>query len=138
MKNTKLISGDSFEDFRGKLNFNNSFVASKVKRIYIIENVNEHFIRGWQGHKIEQRWFCAVSGSFKIELIRIDNWETPSKDLKKEVFKVFSEKMDILHIPPGFVTSIKGLEEQSKLLVMSDYLLNEIEDNFKFPLSYFE
>ena len=67
MKNIpKIIKGNSHSDQRGTLFFNNNYNALEVKRIYFIENNNVNFVRGWQGHKIEQRWFSVVNGSFKI------------------------------------------------------------------------
>ena len=111
------------------LRYNNSFDASIVKRIYIIEN-NLNFIRGWQGHKIEQRWFSAIKGQFKVQLIKIDHWIEPVKELKRITFNLSENTLDILHIPSGYVTSIKSEEEGAKLLVMSDYMLNEISDNY--------
>ena len=65
-----LILGGNYEDDRGILKYNNEFDISLVKRMYIIENVDTVFIRCWQGHKIEQRWFTAVVGKFKIDLIK--------------------------------------------------------------------
>ena len=53
----KLIKGNRHEDARGTLIYNNDFEASAIKRIYVIENQNTDFIRAWQGHKIEQRWY---------------------------------------------------------------------------------
>ncbi len=49
---------------RGTLFYNNNFDTSAIKRIYVIENQSVDFIRGWQGHKIEQRWFSVIKGSF--------------------------------------------------------------------------
>ena len=72
----KLVIGNRFADSRGVLAYNNDFDASAVKRIYFIENVDTNFVRAWQGHKIEQRWFTAVSGSFEIRIIAIDDWDT--------------------------------------------------------------
>lgn len=131
-----IIFGGTYKDNRGLLRYNNSFDASNVKRIYIIEN-NLNFIRGWQGHKIEQRWFSAIKGQFKVQLIKIDNWIEPVKELKRITFNLTENTLDILHIPAGYITSIKSEEEEAKLLVMSDYMLNEISDNYKYPLSYF-
>ncbi|TDQ24096.1 WxcM-like domain-containing protein [Tenacibaculum caenipelagi] len=136
--NPKIISGSSFKDGRGELNFNNLFKATEIKRIYTIQNVNTSFIRRWQGHKIEQRWFTVVTGSFRIELIRIDDWELPSTNLKREVFEISDKQLDVLYIPSGFISSIQAMEENSKLLVMSDYFLNEIEDNYKYDSNYFK
>ena len=75
--------------------------------MYIIENNTTDFIRGWRGHKIEQRWFSAISG-----------------------------KLDMLYIPPGYISSIQSLEPNSKLLVFADNLLGKIKDEFRFDMDY--
>ena len=82
-----IIFGGTYKDDRGLLRYNNSFDASIVKRIYIIKN-NLNFIRGWQGHKIEQRWFSVIKGQFKVQLIKIDNWIEPVKELKRIVIYI--------------------------------------------------
>ena len=46
--------------------------------------------------------------------------------------------LDFLHIPAGYLTSIKALEEGSQLLVLADYALGEIKDEYKFPLEVFQ
>lgn len=134
----KLIQGDSHEDSRGTLIYNNDFDAANIKRIYVIENTNTDFVRAWRGHKIEQRWFSAMAGSFAIQLIAIDNWDTPSKKLERFEFVLDSEKLDVLHIPAAYVSSIQSLEEGSKLLVMANYLLGELEDEYRYESNYFE
>jgi len=133
----QLIKGNSYTDDRGTLQFNNDFNALGVKRMYTIQNRDTAFIRGWQGHKIEQRWFSAVQGSFKITLIAIDDWLTPSPTLQQYHFLLNSQTMDILHAPDGYVSSIQGVEETSKLLVLSDYNLGEIEDEYRYEVDYF-
>ncbi|MBF8457194.1 WxcM-like domain-containing protein [Kaistella sp. G5-32] len=132
-----IIKGNHFKDDRGTVIFNNDFNALGIKRVYTLENNSTDFARCWQGHKIEQRWFSAISGSFTIKLIEIDLWENPSKDLKVLEFVLSAENLDVLHIPKGFVTSIQADEEQSKLLVFADYELGEIKDEFRFPADYF-
>lgn len=134
----KIIEGNRHEDQRGTLFFNNDFDGADIRRIYVIENKSVDFIRAWQGHKIEQRWFTAIVGSFRIELIAIDNWETPSKNLERFTFLLDATKLDVLHIPSGCVSSIQSLEGGSKLLVMADYLMGELEDEFRFSLDYFD
>jgi hypothetical protein len=136
--NPTIIKGNSHTDSRGTLFFNNDFDVSAIKRFYIIENQNTDFIRAWQGHKIEQRWFSAVQGSFSIKLICIDNWEKPSKMCNPFCFVLQEKKMDILHIPKGYESSVQSLEKGSKLLVMSDYLMGEIQDELRFDSEYFE
>ena len=133
-----LTLGGSKSDLRGSLFFNNDFDASTIKRMYIIENQSTDFVRAWQGHKIEQRWFSAVFGSFEIKLIEINQWDKPNPNLNCETFQLNSSSLDILHIPSGFVTSIKALEENSRLLLFSDYFFNEISDEYRFDVNYFE
>ncbi len=134
----KLITGNRHSDQRGILLYNNDFDASLVKRIYIIENENLEFKRGWQGHQIEQRWFSAVSGKFEIQLIKIDNWENPSKDLEIFTYIIDSEKLNVIHVPSGYISSIQSLELNSKLLVMADYLLGENKDEYRYNIEYFK
>jgi dTDP-4-dehydrorhamnose 3,5-epimerase-like enzyme len=134
----KIISGNSHTDTRGTLFYNNDFDASEIKRVYVIENVTTDIIRAWQGHKIEQRWFSSIKGSFKIGLIKIDNWENPSKDLEMHLFKVNADTLEVLHVPQGYVSSIQSLQEGSKLLVMADYLLGEIKDEYRYDMDYFK
>lgn len=134
----KLINGNCHSDQRGTLLYNNDFDASLIKRIYIIENESPQFIRGWQGHQIEQRWFSAVSGKFKIQLIKIDDWERPSINSEVQTYLIDSEKLNVLHVPIGYVSSIQSLELKSKLLVMADYLLGEIKDEYRYDIDYFK
>lgn len=135
--NPELIKGKIHSDTRGKLSYNNEFDASRVKRIYFIENA-ESFIREWQGHKIEQRWFAAVSGKFLVKLVKVDNWETPDEDRSVVSYELKSEELDILHVPAGFVSSIQALAVDSKLLVMADHFLGEIDDEYRYSKNYFK
>lgn len=132
-----LTSGGIHTDLRGTLLYNNDFDLSLIKRMYVIENLSTDFVRAWQGHQIEQRWFSAIKGSFRIQLIEIDNWELPSKDCNSFTFIINADKLDVLHIPKGYVSSIQSLEEGSKLLVMADYLLGEIQDEYRYEVDYF-
>ena len=137
MCSPKIIEGNSYTDQRGILNYNNFFNASVIKRIYIIENSSTKIFRGWQGHKIEQRWFCTVQGSFRIKLIEIDDWHSPSKSLACKEIKLDAKKLDVLHIPQGYVSCIQAIENNSKLLVMADYSIDEIKDEYRYDLNYF-
>ena len=132
-----IIFGGNHIDHRGELKFNNSFNMFQVKRFYSI-SLNKKHLRKWQGHEIEQRWFTAISGKFNIQLILVDNWIEPSINLPKLGFELSSKSLDVLHIPSGYLTSIEGLDDNSILLAMSDYSLNEINDDYKFPNKYFK
>ncbi|TYC08809.1 sugar epimerase [Bizionia gelidisalsuginis] len=133
----KLITGNRHTDSRGNLTFNNDFDASPIKRLYTIENKTTDYIRAWQGHKIESRWFSAIKGSFEIKLIQIDNWENPNKNAEICSTTLNDKSLDTLCVPKGYINSIQALEENSKLLVMSDYGFDEIKDEYRFDPNYF-
>lgn len=133
----KVTIGSQHADERGVITYNNDFDVSIVKRIYFIENRDIEFIRGWQGHKIVQRWFTVVRGSFLLKLIKIDDWKCPTTTLEQEIFTLSFENMAVLHVPQGYVTSIQSLEENSKLMAMADYLMGEIQDEYRFAVHYF-
>lgn len=135
---SQLIAGNKHKDDRGIITYNNDFDASRIKRIYTIENHSIDFIRGWQGHEIEQRWFACIKGSFEISVIQINDFENPSKDLIVKKHQLNDEKLTYLHVPSGCVTAIQSKEENSKLLVLSDYGLGEISDEFRYSLDYFK
>ena len=106
--------------------------------MYIIQNSSIKVFRGWQGHQIEQRWFSAIEGSFSIKLIEIDDWDSPTKSLFYQEIILEAKTLDVLHIPKGYVTRIQSIENESKLLVMADYFINEIEDEYRYDLNYFD
>lgn len=62
----------------------------------------------------------------------------PSIRLISQEIRIESKTLDVLHVPKGYVSSIQAVEEESKLLVMADYLMGEIEDEYRFELNYFD
>ena len=127
MEKPKIIKGNSSTDSRGTINFNNSFNAVEIKRMYIIQNISTDFLRGWQGHKIEKRWFTVIQGSFNIFLIAVDNWDLPNRNLKSIKYSLDSDCMSVLYVPSGYISCIK-----------SNYTMGEIKDEYRFNLSYFK
>ena len=125
----RLIQGNSYIDDRGKLDYFNDFNMSPIKRVYFTTHFNLDVVRAWQGHTVESRWFICVSGSFNVKLIKIDNWEAPSNLLPVENYVLNSEKKQVLYIPNGYVNGFRALKTDSKLMIMSNYNFNEIEDD---------
>ncbi len=138
MQQPTIISGASHRDQRGTLRYNNDFNSSMVKRIYLVENSAEQPVRGWQGHRIEQRWFLATCGAFEIYTVAVDNWEQPSVDLPYCKYFIDQQKLDVLHIPSGYITAIRSLDPGSTLIAMSDHLSGAVKDEYRFPLYYFK
>ncbi|TXF77562.1 WxcM-like domain-containing protein [Chryseobacterium sp.] len=137
MFDPQLIKGNVFTDHRGSVLYNNHFDATPVKRIYLIENESTEFVRAWQGHKIEQKWMVSVSGRFLISLVRINDWENPDPTTEVTEFIACSNQLNVIHIPAGFANSIQALDDHSRLLVMADHLLGEVEDEYRFDPGYF-
>lgn len=132
-----IIKGNIHQDERGIIRYNNDFHLSAIKRVYTIQNTDTDFVRAWQGHKIEQRWFSAITGSFRIKLIQIDDWENLSSYSEPLEFVLESNGLDVLHVPAGYISSINSLEEESIMLVFADYELGEIQDEYRFSKDHF-
>ena len=130
MKNKpSIIKGDFFEDNRGRLDFVNDFDLSPVKRFYFTTNLEINKFRGWQGHKIEKRWFYCVKGSFRVELIKMDNWENPSNDLRIEAYDLKEGEPKVLYVPSGYLNGFLSLEENSKMMILSDHVFGALKDD---------
>ena len=128
-----IILGGNFADNRGEVAFVNDFSFSDIKRFYTITNAAEKPLRAWQGHKLDQKNFFCVTGSFQIFYVKVDNWENPSKNLevKSEILKASESK--ILVIPPGYANAILSLESNSKLISFCTLSLNDIShDDVRF------
>lgn len=124
-----LITGGEYRDNRGVVQFVNDFNLKDIKRMYFSENTNTDIIRAWQGHKIESRWFCCISGAFDVRWVKIDNWETPSNNLHCNQSVLKSDRPEVLFIPPGYANGFRSLEPNSKLLIFSDYLIDEVPND---------
>ena len=132
------IKGDVAKDERGQIRFVNGFDMSAVKRFYIIRNSDIELIRGWRGHRIEQRWFYVLSGGFEFNIVKIDNWDIPAKNLLVNKIIVKAEGLHVLHIPAGYATAIRAIEPHAELLVYGDYGIEHApQDDFTWELDYF-
>tara|TARA_R110002124_G_scaffold170608_4_gene338200 strand:- start:8024 stop:8449 length:426 start_codon:yes stop_codon:yes gene_type:complete len=133
MKDPKIISGGIHSDERGSISFVNGFDFSEVKRFYNICHSTTEIIRAWQGHKEESKWFYVSSGSFKIVLVKIDDWALGIKaNLPLEFHLDFSEPQ-ILFIPGGYVNGFQATSPDSQLMVFSNFTMEESKnDDFRF------
>ncbi|PKG52035.1 WxcM-like domain-containing protein [Olleya sp. 1-3] len=125
----KLIEGGAFSDQRGTLQFVNDFDMSVIKRMYITTHPSIETIRAWQGHQIESRWFFCVKGTFKVKLVKIDDWKNPSDNCEVFEFELNENTPQVLYMPNGFANGFIAVTEDSKLMIMSNYSLGEIEDD---------
>jgi dTDP-4-dehydrorhamnose 3,5-epimerase-like enzyme len=90
-------------------------------------------LRAWQGHKIDNKYFYCVQGLTRVHYVKIDNWESPSKDLKVESVVLSATESNVLHIPEGYANAIESLEVGSKLMSFSTLPLDRTsEDDIRF------
>jgi dTDP-4-dehydrorhamnose 3,5-epimerase len=125
----KVILGGQYMDERGTISFVNDFDMTVIKRFYILQHPDINIVRAWQGHKIENKWFYCVSGSFLLNVVNIDNWEHPSPDLAVISYHLKSDSPSVYCVTAGHVTGIKALEPNASLMVFSDLTINESKDD---------
>jgi dTDP-4-dehydrorhamnose 3,5-epimerase len=131
------VQGDIFYDKRGSLTFVNSFKLSDYVRQYVVRNHQQNFIRAWHGHKLERKAVLVVEGVVQCSLVKVDNWEKPSKDLEIQSFVLSAEKPSLLLIPNGYANGFMNLTNNAIIQFYSDKTLEESgSDDFRFPHDY--
>ena len=131
-----IIQGGSYRDERGMLSFFNEFDLLPVRRFYVIEHPDVSVIRAWQAHKIEQKWFYVIAGSFKVVIVKPEEWLGSSEKLNPQEFILKSGDNRLLHIPGGFANGFKALAPGSQLMVFSDFPISKAgSDDFRFDKS---
>ena len=125
MADVKIIDGEIFRDQRGQISSLNAFRFPGVERFYFIHHPDTSVIRGWHGHQHERKWFYCVKGAFTIGLVEIDDWETPSPDLKAQKYHLTEQESRIICVPEGYANCIKASIPGSILLVFSGKTLPE-------------
>ncbi|MFS4492262.1 sugar epimerase [Maribacter sp. 2308TA10-17] len=110
---------------------------SEIIRMYEILPSDTKTIRGWQGHKKEKKWFYCNTGSFIVNLMELDDFEAPSKNLEPNRFILEAKQPSVLEVSGGYATAFKAQEEDSKLIVFSNFSLDASKnDDFRFPLDF--
>jgi len=139
MQELKFIQGGCSKDERGQIRFVNDFDMSLVKRFYIIKNADTELVRGWRGHRIEQRWFYVIAGAFNVNIVRINNWEDADNMLPIQNIELNNKDMKVLNVPAGYATAFIASEPNSELLVYADYPLSHATlDDYTWPVEYFK
>ncbi|MCD4818931.1 MAG: WxcM-like domain-containing protein [Candidatus Cloacimonetes bacterium] len=137
MEKPILIKGDSVVDHRGKVSFVNDFDFKDIKRFYFSQNHQANFVRAWQCHKHEAKYFTVIQGTALICTVKIDNWNNPSKDLPIQEFIISAEKPTILRIPKGFANGIMNFSKDTKILIFATTTLSETsQDDIRLAPDY--
>jgi len=132
-----IIKGNIARDDRGNVAFVNDFDFKGVKRFYVVENSSRDIIRGFHGHKNEEKYVFVLSGKALICAVEMDDPQNPSKD--KEVFRfvLSADESTILHIPGGYANGVRSMEENTKVVFFSTISIEETKnDDYRFPYDY--
>jgi dTDP-4-dehydrorhamnose 3,5-epimerase len=139
MREIQIIEGGFHKDERGTIKFINNFDFKDVRRMYMIAPADTLTIRAWQGHKKENKYFMVTHGSFTIGLVKIDNWETPSKTLMPTYYALSADNPCVLCVPGGYANGLKANSLNAQLMVFSSSSLEDAKDDeFRFDSDYWE
>jgi dTDP-4-dehydrorhamnose 3,5-epimerase-like enzyme len=133
MKNVIVRNVESHKNNSGILNYCNSFIPNRYKRIYTISHPKTSVIRAWQGHPNEGKCFIPVRGKFLICWVKINDFVNPSQILKAKSLILDSNHKKIIEIPKGYANGLKALEPDSEVMVFSEFSL---EDSSKDIIRY--
>jgi dTDP-4-dehydrorhamnose 3,5-epimerase len=133
----KIIQGKIILREDGDIQFFNPFHIDleKIKRMYVIDLFKENEFRGWHGHKKEKKWCICLKGFAKVGIIKIDNFDNPSDDLKPEWYILRENDCEILYIPNGYANGVMKFTnlDDCKVLFFSNKTVSESEsDDYRF------
>ncbi len=139
MAAVEVIQGEIFQDARGKISSLNSFRFPGVSRVYFLHHPDTSVVRGWNGHRLEKKWFYCVHGAFTLGLVEIDNWESPSRTLQPQLFNLTENDSRIVCVPEGYANCMRAEIPGSVLMVFSGKTLDEamaLSDSYRYDKNY--
>ena len=137
MNKPTIIQGDTYSDERGVLRFANDFLMNVVVRFYIIKHLNTGFIRAWQAHKKEKKYFYVLRGRFVVAYLKLDNFDKPDLNKKPDYTILSDRESKVLSIPEGYANGLKALEPGSEIMVFSNLTVEESKkDDYRFPAEW--
>ena len=129
----QVMTGGMHTDGRGSLRFCNDFDLSAVKRFYTIANSAEQPVRGWIGHKKENKWFFPVRGETTIVVSPMDE-STNLTRYSRLHYTLHAETPAVLMVPCNNWFYIEQ-HDGAEVMVFSDCKVGEYEnDDLRRPL----
>jgi dTDP-4-dehydrorhamnose 3,5-epimerase-like enzyme len=135
----RLIKGNFVVDDRGGVGFVNDFNFADVKRFYWLTNHAAGFVRAWHAHKNEAKFVTVVQGTALAAAVKIDDWETPSKDSEVMRFTLSAQSPSVLYIPAGYGNGAMSLTADAKIMYFSTATIEDSTgDDFRYPARYWD
>lgn len=135
----RLIQGGLAADDRGSVAFVNDFDFAGIQRFYVVSNHRSGFVRAWHAHRREAKYVIALHGSALVCAVRIDDWDSPSREAPVHRFVLSSAKPSVLFVPAGFANGFMTLTEDAKLVFFSTRTLDEsLGDDVRYDARYWD
>lgn len=129
----EYIKGGIHRDERGTLRFCNDFDLSAVKRFYTIVNRAEQPVRGWIGHRKENKWFFPVRGETTIVVSPMGE-STNLTRYSRLHYTLHADSPAVLKVPCNNWFYIEQ-HDGAEVMVFSDCKVGEYEnDDLRRPL----
>ncbi len=139
MDEIRLFKGGLAVDDRGEVGFINDFKFDRVKRFYWVTNHKSGFVRAWHAHRREEKYITVAQGAALIGVVKIDDWEKPSKDAKVWRYVLSADQPSILHVPAGYANGFMSLTKDAKIIFYSTSTLEESQgDDFRYDAYYWD
>lgn len=132
-----FIPGGMGLDDRGTVLYCNNFNFAGVKRCYVVNNHRQGFVRAWHAHRREAKYVMVMRGSALVGAVKIDQWESPSRELKvhREVLGV--HRPGVYFIPAGYANGFMSLTEDATLAFFSTSTVEESKgDDVRYDARY--
>jgi len=120
-----------FEMKNNKISFDgqNYIDLPPIKRIYLVRNFSKDTIRGMHYHEYEWKYFIVLRGSVKFVIS-----PTPHISEETKTFVLSEAKPEVLIVPPGNYNGWIALEDNTSLIGMSNFSLEEsLKDDKRIP-----
>ena len=133
----RLIEGALAVDDRGSVSFVNDFDFAGVKRCYLVTNHRAGFVRAWHGHRREAKYVMLVRGAAIVAAVKIDDWDSPSRDLPIHRHVLSAQKPAVLYLPAGYANGFMSLTDDATLMFFSTSTVEESRgDDIRFDARY--
>lgn len=134
-----IIPAGIASDDRGRLSFANDLDLLSVRRMYIVENFAVGTVRAWHGHQHEAKWVFPIDGAALVCAVRVDDWDSPSRDSEVTRVVLDAQNPSAFAIPGGFANGAMSLTQGARLLYLSSATLEESgTDDFRYPARYWD
>jgi dTDP-4-dehydrorhamnose 3,5-epimerase-like enzyme len=126
IEGVRVISVPTFVDDRG---FINQIIQTadgffpKLERLYFVGNFGKGIIRGFHKHEKEWKCFFVTKGAAKFVLVKEKS--AARNDVEIETYTITSKHPSILVVPPGIHNGWMSLEEETTVLGISNFTIDE-------------